>query len=248
MEQLIVNLQINVAPHTKNETDMTYPVSYEVPAWTSRKHPSKRSMLGQYCELHTVDVKRDGDALYATLCGDDSDGNWTYMPYGPFESRALFDSWLAGLPNSDDTLFHTIISKASGQATGIASYLRIAADVGVIEVGHIHYGNEIQRTAIATEAMYLMMCRVFDELGYRRYEWKCDALNARSRSAALRLGFTFEGVFRQATVYKGRNRDTAWYAIVDSDWPRIKSAFENWLAADNFDMSGSQRQPLAINR
>ena len=227
---------------------MTYPISYEVPAWTPRKLPSKRSMLGQYCELHAVDVKRHGDALYAALCNGDSDYNWTYMPYGPFESRSAFDAWLAKLPNSSDTLFYSIINKVTGQAAGITSYLRIAADVGVIEVGHIHYGSEIQRTAIATEAMYLMMCRVFDELGYRRYEWKCDALNARSRSAAIRLGFTFEGIFRQATMYKGRNRDTAWYAMVDSDWSAIKSIFENWLASDNFDRSGSQRKPLAINR
>ena len=226
---------------------MKYPISYDVPNWTTREHPPKRVMLGQYCELQPLDVSQHGDALYAALCQSDSDHNWTYLPYGPFENRAAFDAWLTDLPNSNDPLFHTIISKATGQASGIASYLRITGDIGVIEVGHIHYGSNIQRTAIATDAMYLMMRRVFDELGYRRYEWKCDALNTRSRSAALRLGFTFEGIFRQATMYKGRNRDTAWYAIVDSDWPAIKRAFENWLAADNFDSLGVQRDPLAIN-
>ncbi|MEE9334797.1 MAG: GNAT family protein [Granulosicoccaceae bacterium] len=227
---------------------MTYPISYEVPGWTPCEHPSKRTMLGQYCDLQVPDPSLHGDALYAALCPNGSDHNWTYMPYGPFDNKAAFDVWLAELPNSRDPLFHAIINKATGQAAGIASFLRITGDVGVIEVGHIHYGNEIQRTAIATEAMYLMMCRVFDELGYRRYEWKCDALNARSRSAALRLGFTFEGIFRQATLYKGRNRDTAWFAMLDSDWPVIKRVYENWLAADNFDRSGSQRKPLAINR
>ncbi len=227
---------------------MEYPISYEVPGWTPREHPSKNAMLGQYCELHAADPLLHGDALYAALCPKASDPNWIYMPYGPFDSRAAFDAWLIELPNSSDALFFSVINKTTGQAAGITSYLRIASEVGAIEVGHIHYGDEIQRTAIATEAMYLMMCRVFDELGFRRYEWKCDALNARSRRAALRLGFAFEGIFRQATVYKGRNRDTAWFAIIDSDWPVIKRHYENWLAADNFDRSGSQRKPLTINR
>ena len=144
---------------------MTYPISYDVPNWVARNHPTKREMLGQYCELQPLGIKQHGDALYTALCQGDSDHNWTYMPYGPFKSRAEFDAWLADLPNSDDPLFHAIINKATGQAAGIASYLRITGDIGVIEVGHIHYGNDIQRTAIATEAMYLMMCRVFDELG-----------------------------------------------------------------------------------
>jgi RimJ/RimL family protein N-acetyltransferase len=128
---------------------------------------------------------------------------------------------------------------------GVASYLRIDAPVGVIEVGHINYAPALQRTAAATEAMYLLMKRVFDELGYRRYEWKCDALNAPSRAAAERLGFTYEGIFRQATIYKGRNRDTAWYAIIDKDWPKIRAVYEAWLAPGNFDQGGKPRQRLS---
>jgi RimJ/RimL family protein N-acetyltransferase len=127
---------------------------------------------------------------------------------------------------------------------GVASYLRIEPQVGVVEVGHINYSPQLQKTPLATEAMFLMMRRVFDELGYRRYEWKCDALNTGSRCAALRLGFTFEGIFRQATIYKGRNRDTAWFSIIDTEWPTLKQAFEAWLAPANFDAQGQQRKRL----
>ena len=145
----------------------------------------------------------------------------------------------------DDPLFHAVVDRANGRATGVASYLRIEERAGVIEVGHINYAPPLQRTPASTEAMYLMMRRVFDELGYRRYEWKCDALNAPSRAAARRLGFRFEGIFRQATVYKGRNRDTAWFSVLDSEWPALKAAFERWLSPENFDEDGRQRQSLA---
>jgi RimJ/RimL family protein N-acetyltransferase len=145
----------------------------------------------------------------------------------------------------DDPLFHAILDGGTGRAVGVASYLRIDPPVGVIEVGHINYSPALQGTTAATEAMYLMMRRVFDELGYRRYEWKCDALNAPSRAAAERLGFVFEGIFRQATIYKGRNRDTAWYSIVDGEWPRLRDAFERWLDPANFDAQGRQRQRLS---
>src|SRR5699024_4424225 len=143
--------------------------------------------------------------------------------------RSAFDRWLAVCQASEDPFFHSIIDLGSRRALGVASYLRIVPDMGVIEVGHISYSPPLQKTAAATEAMYLMMRRAFDELGYRRYEWKCDSLNAASRRAALRLGFTFEGIFRQAVVYKGRNRDTAWYAITDQDWPIIRQGLEGWL-------------------
>jgi RimJ/RimL family protein N-acetyltransferase len=145
-------------------------------------------------------------------------------------------------------LFFTIIDKASGKAVGVASFLRIDPKMGVIEVGHINYAPALQRTPQATEAMYLMMKRVFDELGYRRYEWKCDALNAPSYRAAERLGFVYEGTFRQATIYKGRNRDTAWYAIIDKDWPKLKAAYEEWLSPQNFDAAGQQRNKLSAFR
>ena len=145
----------------------------------------------------------------------------------------------------EDPLFHAIVEAASGRALGVASYLRIEPEVGVIEVGHINYAPALQRTAAATEAMYLMMAPVFEELGNRRYEWKCDALYAASRRAAERLGFAFEGVFRQATLYKGRNRDSAWYAITDRDWPALKAAFEAWLDPANFDAAGMQKARLS---
>ncbi|MCP3687758.1 MAG: GNAT family N-acetyltransferase, partial [Gammaproteobacteria bacterium] len=170
---------------------------------------------------------------------------WTYLPYGPFDSFEAFDSWSRADCQGDDPLFHAVIDLSTGRAVGLASYLRITPAAGVIEVGHIHFSPLLQRTRLATECMYLMMKRVFDELGYRRYEWKCDALNAPSCRAALRLGFVYEGIFRQATMYKNRNRDTAWYAVIDKDWPRIKNAFKQWLDDGNFDRQGRQKQSLS---
>ncbi len=146
----------------------------------------------------------------------------------------------------DDPLFHAIVDSKSGSAVGVAAYMRIDAANGVIEVGHLNFSPRLQATTAATEAMYLMMRRAFDELGYRRYEWKCDSLNEASRRAASRLGFRFEGVFRQAVVYKGRNRDTAWYSVLDSEWPALKAGFERWLSPDNFDENGCQRRKLRL--
>ena len=170
--------------------------------------------------------------------------DWTYLPYGPFERLDAYRAWADQVAAADDPLFHTIVDGASGRAAGVASLMRIDPINGVIEVGHIKYTPALQRTAAATEAMFLLMRRVFDELGYRRYEWKCDALNAPSRAAATRLGFMFEGIFRQAVVYKGRNRDTAWFSIIDREWPALKSAYERWFAADNLDAQGRQRRSL----
>jgi RimJ/RimL family protein N-acetyltransferase len=167
------------------------------------------------------------------------------MAYGPFATQAELGAWIGKAGQGDDPLFHAIIDKKTGKAAGQASYLRIEPAVGVIEVGHIVFAPSLQRTIGATEVMYLMMKRVFDELGYRRYEWKCDALNEASRKAALRLGFTFEGIFRQATMYKGRNRDTAWYSVTDAEWPALKSSYEVWLDPSNFDAEGRQRRSLA---
>ena len=162
------------------------------------------------------------------------------MPYGPFENAVVLTRWIEETCLGSDPLFHAIVDQSSNKALGIASYLRINPAVGVIEVGHINYAPMLQKTPAGTEAMYLMMKRVFEELGYRRYEWKCDALNATSRQAAERLGMTFEGVFRQATMYKGSNRDTAWFSILDREWPRMKSAFETWLTPENFRQDGEQ--------
>jgi RimJ/RimL family protein N-acetyltransferase len=146
---------------------------------------------------------------------------------------------------ADDPLFHSIVDAKTGKAVGVATFMRIDRANGVIEVGNINYSPLLQRTPAATEAMFLMMARVFDELKYRRYEWKCDSLNAPSRAAALRLGFQYEGLFRQAVIYKGRNRDTTWFSIVDGEWPRLKRAYEQWLAPENFDGEGRQKRGLS---
>lgn len=167
------------------------------------------------------------------------------MSYGPFPGLNEFADWLERYCLGNDPMFHAIVDKASGKASGFASFLRIDPSNGVIEVGNIGYSPALQRTKAATEAMFLMMRRAFGELGYRRYEWKCDAHNDRSRRAAVRLGFRFEGVFRQAVVYKGRNRDTAWYSVIDTEWPVLEAAFKAWLDPANFSSDGMQIASLA---
>ncbi len=204
-------------------------------------------MVGRFCRLEPIDPRRDAAALYAANALDGDGRMWTYLAYGPFASLADYQAWMQSACMGDDPLFFTIMHHAGKNPLGLAAYLRIDPRSGSIEVGHLAYSPLLQRTAAATEAMYLMMARAFD-LGYRRYEWKCDALNAPSRSAALRLGFSFEGIFRQATVVKGRNRDTAWFSIIDKDWPAIREAFIRWLSPDNFDPAGRQRTPLAARR
>jgi RimJ/RimL family protein N-acetyltransferase len=166
------------------------------------------------------------------------------MPYGPFATLADYRAWMAGKCLGDDPLFFAIIDLSDGRPSGVASYLRITPAAGSIEVGHLLFAPRLQRRPAATEAMYLLMRRAF-ELGYRRYEWKCDALNAASRAAAQRLGLSFEGIFRNATVYKGRSRDTAWYAAIDSEWPALRIVFEQWLEPANFGASGEQCRRLA---
>lgn len=202
-------------------------------------------MIGGYCRVDPFDPARHAEQLYVAYAAGGAPEGWTYLGYGPFPSFGEYDRWLKANCVGDDPLFHAIIDLRSDEAVGVAAFMRIEPSVGVMEVGHIHLSPRLQKTPAATEAMYLMMRRVFDELGYRRYEWKCDALNAASRRAALRLGFTFEGVFRQATIYKGRNRDTAWFSIIDSEWPVLKKGFEAWLNPANFDAHGRQRDNLA---
>jgi RimJ/RimL family protein N-acetyltransferase len=202
-------------------------------------------MTGRFCRLDPLSADRHGADLHAANVRDTEGRMWTYLAYGPFKGLDAYLGWARRMEASTDPLFHAVIDATSGKAVGVASYLRIEPEVGVIEVGHIAFSPLLQRTPAATEAMYLMMRRAFDELGYRRYEWKCDALNAPSRDAAERLGFTFEGVFRQATIYKGRNRDTAWYSILDREWPARQAAFEAWLDSANFDRQGRQRRSLA---
>jgi RimJ/RimL family protein N-acetyltransferase len=204
-------------------------------------------MEGRWCRLEPLDPARHTASLFAAYGLDTEGRGWTYFPYGPFPDEAGFRAWLDEIAAKDDPLFHAIVDE-SGDPVGVASFMRISPDTGSIEVGHIHYSPRLKRTRAATEAMYLMMRRAFDELGYRRYEWKCDSLNAPSRSAAERLGFTYEGTFRQHVVSKGRNRDTAWYSIIDSEWPAIRDAFEAWLDSENFDAAGKQRRRLEALR
>jgi RimJ/RimL family protein N-acetyltransferase len=199
---------------------------------------------GRWCRLEPLDPDRHARALHEANALDTEGRNWTYLPVGPFASFEDYDRWLRAMAAGADPLFFTLIDAAPDRPVGVASYLRIDPPAGSIEVGHINFSPLAQRTRAATESMFLMMREAF-RLGYRRYEWKCDALNGPSRAAAERLGFTFEGIFRQATVYKGRNRDTAWYSILDGEFPVLERAFGRWLTPDNFDVDGRQRRRLA---
>jgi RimJ/RimL family protein N-acetyltransferase len=201
-------------------------------------------MHGRLVAVEPLDPVRHADSLWDAVRGPEHDHLWTWLFDGPFRERAAFDEALARKASTRDPLFFAIVDRASSRAIGYASYMRIEPAHRCIEVGGILYTPLLQRTAGATEAMYLMARRVFEELGYRRYEWKCDSQNEPSRRAALRLGFTFEGIFRQHMLVKGKNRDTAWYSMLDAEWPERKAAFERWLAPPNFDESGRQRASL----
>jgi len=224
---------------------MEQPIGIALPGWVPPVAPPPEVMEGRYCRLEPLDPARHAEALYRANAEDPSGRRWTYLPYGPFASLEEYRTWMEGYCLGADPLFFAIVDPADGTPKGVASYLRITPKAGSIEVGHLQYSRGLQKQRGATEAMFLMMERAF-ELGYRRYEWKCDALNAPSRGAALRLGFRFEGLFRQATVYKGRSRDTAWYAVTDGDWPMRREAFQAWLAPENFDESGRQRTRLQV--
>jgi RimJ/RimL family protein N-acetyltransferase len=219
------------------------PIGFAVPDWTPPPRPPREAMAGRYCRVEPVDQARHGADLFAANRADTEGRMWTYLPYGPFDRLDEYVEWLRRAEQSDDPLFHSIVDGTTGRAAGVASYLRIDPTNGSIEVGHLAYSPALQRTRAATEAMYLMMERAF-ALGYRRYEWKCDSLNAPSRAAAERLGLTFEGIFRQATVYKGRNRDTAWYAATDREWPALRAAFVEWLDPSTFNAGGRQQKRL----
>jgi RimJ/RimL family protein N-acetyltransferase len=230
-----------IHPH---QNHLGQPIGFPLPDWSPPPLPPREPMEGRYCRIEQLDAERHAADLFGANSLDAEGRMWTYLPYGPFGALEEYRAWAAARSQSSDPLFHAIVDSASGQAVGVASYLRIDPAAGSNEVGHIAFSPRLQRTPAASEAMYLMMQRAF-ELGYRRYEWKCDALNARSRAAAQRLGLSFEGVFRQATVYKGRNRDTAWYAAIDREWPALASAFTRWLHPSNFDAQGRQRARLA---
>ncbi|MFD0934859.1 GNAT family N-acetyltransferase, partial [Methylobacterium trifolii] len=202
-------------------------------------------MQGRTCRVEPLDVAAHAADLYAAFRGAPDTRSWTYL-FGELpDTEAAYRDQLATFATGPDPLFHAVLDAGTGRALGVASYLRIDPGNGAIEVGHIHFGPALARTPAATEAMALMMARAFDELGYRRYEWKCDSLNAPSRAAALRYGFCFEGIFRNALVVKGRSRDTAWFSVTDAEWPRLRAAFAAWLSPENFDRSGVQRRGLA---
>lgn len=205
--------------------------------------PERQELEGRVVRLEPLDPVVHGEALYEGTHADDRDELWRYLSEGPFPNRSMFDDYLQQQAASDDPLFFAIVDRASGLALGKAAYLRVELVHKVIEVGHILFTAKLKRTIGATEAMFLMAQHVF-ELGYRRYEWKCNALNAPSRRAAQRLGFTFEGIFRQHMIVKGRNRDTAWFSMLDSEWPQRKANFEHWLDSENFDEHGRQRVSL----
>jgi len=227
-----------------HQNDFGQDIGFPMNDWKACVSPNTDKMKGRYCRLETLDPDQHAQDLYNAFCGNEHNRNWTYLPYGPFDDFTAFNDWLTSVSKPNDPLFFTIIDLKTNTPLGIASYLRIVPAHGAIEVGHIHFSSQLQKTPIATEAMYLMMKRVFDELGYRRYEWKCDALNGPSKQAAQRLEFQYEGTFRQALVYKGRNRDTAWFSITDREWAGIKVAFEKWLDPSNFDAAGTQLSRL----
>lgn len=223
-------------------TDQAPKVGAPVPNWTPPPRPTGAVLDGTHVRLERMDPDTHAADLHRAYSGHDT--LWTYLPYGPFPSAAAYHHWATGTATGSDPLFYVLRSKATGHCGGVASYLRITPEAGSIEVGHICLSPEIARGVAWTEAMFLMMDWAF-RAGYRRYEWKCDALNLPSRRAAQRLGFSFEGVFRQATIVKGRNRDTAWFSVIDQEWPALAEAFRAWLAPANFDAAGRQKQRLS---
>jgi RimJ/RimL family protein N-acetyltransferase len=220
-------------------------VGFDLSGWTARPKPPRTPIEGRFCRLEMLDAGKHVADLFAANQLDTDGRNWTYLAYGPFAQLDDYRAWVESVQTGDDPLFHAIIDRATGKAVGVATLMRVDPANGVIETGHLNYSPLLQKKPAATEAMFLLMQRVFDELGYRRYEWKCDSLNAPSRAAAERLGFIYEGLFRQASVYKGRNRDTAWFSIIDGEWPVLKRAYEAWLDPANFDAGGTQKQSLS---
>jgi RimJ/RimL family protein N-acetyltransferase len=211
--------------------------------WAAAAAPTRAPLRGTRVLLRPLDPAADAEPLFAASHPPDGDARiWTYLPYGPYDRPERLREELEDFASSADPLFFTIVTD---RPAGVASYLRITPEHGAIEIGHIWFGTPLQRTPAATEAIYLLARHAFDDLGYRRLEWKTNALNAASRRAAERFGFTFEGVFRKQQVVKGRNRDTAWYSMLDDEWPRVRAAMEAWLAPANFDAQGRQVAPLA---
>lgn len=212
-----------------------------VTGWTPAQHPGAPVLEGRFARLERLEIAHV-EGLFQANQGHDS--LWTYLPYGPFATVDAYRAWVASQLDLADPFFYAIRDRATGLLGGVAAYLRIFPEIGSIEVGHINLSPQLQRGRAATEAMMLMMAWAFAQ-GYRRYEWKCDALNLPSRRAAQRLGFSFEGIFRQASIVRGRNRDTAWFAVTDKDWPALQAAHAAWIAPENFDDQGRQHRRLS---
>ncbi len=220
------------------------PIGHSVPNWQPPPFPEPAPIDGRYSRVEPLDVTRHAASLFAAYAEDITGAMWTYLAYGPFESEAQYTTWAADRATSRDPSFYAIVDRATNRALGVLSYLRIDPPNGTIELGHLAYSPALQRTRVSTEALFLLAAHAFS-FGYRRLEWKCDALNAPSRRAAERFGFQYEGTFRQAVIAKGRNRDSAWYAIIDRDWPRLRAAFETWLDPANFGPDTRQRVSLS---
>jgi RimJ/RimL family protein N-acetyltransferase len=221
------------------------PLGEQMDGWTPAQAPSRDELRGEHVLLRPVDPDSDAAQLHAVSHAPTGDQTiWTYLPDGPYDSPAQLKATLAWAATAQDAVYFTIVSLAHERPLGLAAYLRITPQFGVIEIGHIWFGPELKRTTAATEAIYLLARHAFDRLGYRRLEWKCNALNAASRRSAERFGFTFEGVFRKHQIVKGHSRDTAWYAITDEQWPAIRGGFQTWLAEENFNGDGQQRHTL----
>ena len=218
-------------------------MSADLSQWQPRPFPPHEPLQGRFIRLEPLDVTRHADDLWQELQGPDP-ALWDYLPYGPFTERATFDTWLASNAASRDPQFYAVVEQAGGRTLGLLAYLRITPKDGCIELGHVAFGASMQRTPGATEAVFLLAQHAFDTLGYRRFEWKCNSRNARSRRAAERFGFSYEGLFRQHMVVKGQSRDTTWYSMIDCEWPKRRAAFQRWLAADNFDGEGQQQKRL----
>ncbi len=230
---------------TNAVNELGQPIGESLADWSPAQFPPYISFEGRLCRIEPINVESHAQDLFEAYAIDRDDKMWTYMFDGPFETVASIEQWLEHARQQKDPQSYVLIEKKTAKAVGMASYLRIKPEHGVIEVGSISFSPKLQRTAIATEIMYLMMKRAFEDLGYRRYEWKCDALNAASRKAAIRFGFSYDGIFRKHMIYRNRNRDTAWYSMLNDEWPQLKKAYEQWLAPENFDDNGQQLEKLS---
>lgn len=228
--------------------DFNQPLGEPVEGWLPRQPPEGVTLTGRHCRLEPLDAERHADALYAAYSQAADGRDWTYLFVGPFDSAEQYREYATAIARSTDPRHYAIIDLKSGEPVGTIALMRIDQAHGAIEVGSVTFSPLLKQSVLSTEAQYLLMGYVFDTLGYRRYEWKCDSLNQPSRRAAQRLGFSFEGIFRQAVIYKGRSRDTAWFSLLAQEWPAVRSAFQAWLAPDNFDEHGRQRQRLETLR